>query len=221
MKYSIMAYLPYGCQLFEAPFEHGMSSVAHFFGARKIFSLPSRNPPYLTFHSSSLLTLFFVDVRSSFSMVPRSGFSGPWSLPRQSASTESDPKTYRFDSKGFTAMVDVNSFEPKEISVKTVDHSIVVECKHEAREDGHGHIERHFVRKFNLPINYDMSTVSSSLSKDGILQIEAPKPQLQGEEQNVEVVQTEKPSFLMSLLSNRAHSLLKRSHSIPSDNEDE
>ncbi|KAG5681127.1 hypothetical protein PVAND_010587 [Polypedilum vanderplanki] len=177
-----MAYLPYGCQLFEAPFEN--------------------------------------DVRSSFSMVPQGGFSGPWSLPRQS-STECDPKTYRFDSKGFTALLDVHSFKPNEISVKTIDHTIVVECKHDAREDGHGEIERHFVRKFNLPMNYDMSTVSSTLSKDGILQIEAPKPQLKGEEQKVEIQQTEKPSFLMSLLSNRANVMLRRSHSIPSDNEEE
>jgi HSP20 family molecular chaperone IbpA len=152
-------------------------------------------------------------------MVPRTGFSGPWSLPRQSPDT--DPNTYRFDSKGFTAFVDVHSFDTKEISVKTIDHTIIVECKHEPRDDGHGHIERQFSRKFNLPFEFDMSTVKSTLSKDGILLLEAPRPQLKGEEQKVEIQQTEKPSFLMSLLSNRAHSLLKRSHSIPSDNEDE
>lgn len=162
----------------------------------------------------------FVELKSGFAMVPRTGFSGPWSLPRQ-ASTEVDPKTYKFDSKGFTAFVDVHQFEPKEISVKTIDHVIVVECKHDSKEDGHGYVERHFVRKFNLPNEYDMSTVKSTLSKDGILQLEAPKPALQGEERHIEVQQTEKPSFLMSLLSNRAHSLLRRSHSIPSDNEED
>jgi crystallin, alpha B len=117
--------------------------------------------------------------------------------------------------------VDVHLFEPNEISVRTIDHQIIVECNHDSREDGHGPIERHFVRKFNLPFDYDMNLVSSSLSKDGILQLEAPKPQIKSEEREVQVHQTEKPSFLMSLLSNRAHSLLKRSHSIPSDNEED
>lgn len=112
-------------------------------------------------------------------------------------------------------------FEPNEISVKTLDHTIVVECCHESREDNHGPIERKFLRKFYLPIDYDMSLVTSSLSKDGILQLEAPKPQSSGEEREVPVQQTEKPSFIMSLLSNRANSLLKRSHSIPSDNEED
>jgi hypothetical protein len=163
---------------------------------------------------------YFVDYKSGFAVASKTGYSGPWSLPRQ-ASTEVDPRTYRFDSKGFTAFVDVHLFEPREISVKTIDHTIVVECKHDSREDGHGYVERRFVRKFNLPNEYDMSTVKSTLSKDGILQLEAPKPALQGEEQHIEIQHSEKPSFLMSLLSNRAHSMLKRSHSIPSDAEDE
>lgn len=159
-------------------------------------------------------------MKHGFALAPKTGFSGPWSHPRQ-VSVDADPRTYRFDSKGFTAFVDVHLFEPQEISVKTIDHTIVVECKHDSREDGHGYVERHFVRKFNLPHDYDMSTVKSTLSKDGILQLEAPKPASQGEEQHIEIHHSEKPSFLMSLLSNRAHSMLKRSHSIPSDAEDE
>lgn len=142
-------------------------------------------------------------------------------MPRQSSSTETEPRTYKFDSKGFTAFVDVHLFEPNEISVRTIDHTIIVECKHNERADEHGMVQRRFVRKFNLPTEYDMTTVKSSLTKDGILELEAPKPKTHSEEREIEVEQTEKPSFLMSLLSNRANALLKRSHSIPSDNEDE
>ena len=91
-------------------------------------------------------------------MASKAGLSGVWSHVRQ-ASTEADPKTFKFDSKGFSALIDVHSFEPKEISVKTIDHVIVVECKHDSKEDGHGSVERHFVRKFNLPNEYDMSKV--------------------------------------------------------------
>lgn len=121
-------------------------------------------------------------------------------------------------------MVNVNTFEPNEISVKTLGHVIIVECKHETNDGGrrHGCIERHFVRKFSLPSEYDMMSVKSSLTKDGILTLQAPKPLVEGEEEHIDTSpHSEKPSFLMSLLSNRAHSLLKRSHSIPSDIEDE
>lgn len=176
--------------------------------------------PYL-FHEKFSKQFFFffyifLDVKTSFGLVPR---ARSWSVP--SNVIDSEPKIHRFDSKGFTAFVDVHLFEAKEISVKTIDHTIVVECKHDSREDNHSAVERHFVRKFNLPYEYDMSLVKSTLSKDGILHLEAPKPQVAGEERKVEVTTTEKPSFLMSLLSNRANSLMKRSHSIPSDEEDE
>lgn len=159
-----------------------------------------------------------------FSLVSTKGFKGPWSLPRSNSCDSADPRTYRFDNRGFTALVDVNSFEPNEISVKTLDHIIIVECKHESKESGqHGCVERHFVRKFSLPSEYDMTSVKSTLTKDGILTLQAPKPHIQGDEKHIDTTSptSEKPSFLMSLLSNRAHSLLKRSHSIPSDNEDE
>lgn len=59
-----------------------------------------------------------------------------------------------FDAKGFTAFIDVHLFEPNEISVKTIDHTIMVECNHDSRSDSHGPVERHFVRKFNLPLEY-------------------------------------------------------------------
>lgn len=169
-----------------------------------------------------MLSFLFLDFKHGYAVVPKTGFGGPWSKHRQD-STDVDPKTYRFDAKGFTALVDVHFFEPREISVKTIDHVIVVECRHDSKEDGHGQVERKFVRKFNLPNEYDMSTVRSTLSKDGILQLEVPKPLSQTieDERHVEVHHSEKPSFLMSLLSNRANSMLRRSHSIPSDNEDE
>lgn len=177
----------------------------------EIFSHP---PPCFCFH--------IVDYKGGFALAPRAGFSGPWSFVHEQPSTEEDLRTFRFDAKGFTALLDVQHFAPKEISVKTIDHSIVVECKHDSRDDQHGCIERSFVKKFILPYEYDMTTVKSTLSKDGFLQLEAPKPAaLQGEERHIEIQHSEKPSFLMSLLSNRANSMLKRSHSIPSDAEDE
>lgn len=73
-------------------------------------------------------------------------------------------------------MIDVQQFSPDEIVVKTVDKSIVVEGKHqEQKRDEQGYIARQFVRRYILPESHDMSQVTSSLSSDGILTVQAPK----------------------------------------------
>jgi HSP20 family molecular chaperone IbpA len=73
--------------------------------------------------------------------------------------------------------LDVAQFKPNEITVKTVENSIIVEGKHEERQDDHGYISRQFTRKYLLPKDYDPNTVVSSLSSDGVLSIKAPLPQ--------------------------------------------
>ncbi|XP_050075583.1 protein lethal(2)essential for life-like [Anopheles maculipalpis] len=71
--------------------------------------------------------------------------------------------------------LDVQQFTPHEITVKTVNNSIVVEGKHEEKQDEHGFISRHFVRRYVLPDEHDPKDVISSLSSDGVLTIVAPK----------------------------------------------
>lgn len=78
---------------------------------------------------------------------------------------------------GYQVCMDVNQFSPNELSVKVVDNSIVVEGKHEEREDGHGYISRHFVRRYALPKGFEADKVMSSLSSDGVLTVNVPKPQ--------------------------------------------
>ncbi|XP_067001783.1 alpha-crystallin B chain [Anabrus simplex] len=85
---------------------------------------------------------------------------------------------------GFRANIDVQQFRPEEIVVKTVGDSVVVEGKHDERPDGHGFISRQFRRRYILPKDVDPNTVTSKLSSDGILTIEAPRkvvPLLEGE----------------------------------------
>ena len=77
---------------------------------------------------------------------------------------------------GFQICVDVQQFNPNEITVKTVDNFVVIEGKHEEREDEHGFISRQFSRRYALPKDYDPNTVNSSLSSDGILTVKAPPP---------------------------------------------
>jgi crystallin, alpha B len=74
-------------------------------------------------------------------------------------------------------MIDVSHFTPEEITVKTVDNNVVVTAKHEERQDEHGFISREFTRRYQLPRDIDPSTVTSSLSSEGVLTINAPKKQ--------------------------------------------
>ncbi|KAL7733773.1 hypothetical protein ACLKA6_011498 [Drosophila palustris] len=78
---------------------------------------------------------------------------------------------------GFQVCMDVTQFSPNELTVKVVDKSIVVEGKHEERADDHGYISRHFVRRYALPEGYEAEKVMSSLSSDGVLTVNVPKPQ--------------------------------------------
>lgn len=77
---------------------------------------------------------------------------------------------------GFQVSMNVKQFAPNELTVKTIDNCIVVEGQHEDKEDGHGVISRHFIRKYMLPKGYDPSEVLSTLSSDGILTVKAPPP---------------------------------------------
>ncbi|KAJ8981217.1 hypothetical protein NQ317_004159 [Molorchus minor] len=80
------------------------------------------------------------------------------------------------DKDKFQANLDVQQFKPEEISVKvTGENTITIEGKHEERPDEHGHIYRHFVRRYVLPKTCDVGRVESRLSSDGVLTITAPK----------------------------------------------
>lgn len=100
------------------------------------------------------------------------GYRRPWTLARQAMKEiNKDQKNLHFGKDGFQACVDVHHFSPSEISVKTVDNTVIIEGKHEERDDGHGSVQRHFVRKYVLPKEYDMNHVHSNLSTDGVLTI--------------------------------------------------
>lgn len=94
---------------------------------------------------------------------------------------------------GFQVCMDVSQFKPSELTVKTIDNTVVVEGKHEEREDEHGLIQRHFVRKYTLPKDYDPKEVVSTISSDGVLTVKAPPPPnkaIAGNERIVQIQQT-------------------------------
>lgn len=70
---------------------------------------------------------------------------------------------------------DVAGFKPEEIQVKTMDKRLCVHAKHSEESPGRK-VYREFTREYTLPTDIDPIRLSSSLSKDGVLQIEAPAP---------------------------------------------
>ncbi|EAT34416.1 AAEL013347-PA [Aedes aegypti] len=101
----------------------------------------------------------------------RMGFRKPWlcDLNQQFARTTIDER------EKFLINLDVQQFGPNEITVTTVDNTVVVEGKHEEKQDEHGFISRHFVRRYVLPDEHDPKDVYSRLSSDGVLTVIAPK----------------------------------------------
>lgn len=92
------------------------------------------------------------------------------------------PRSQRSSSSGdskqdnmFKVMMNVKQFRPEEINVKVVDDFIVVHGKHEEHADEHGFVMREFTRRYKIPEDVDPSKLNSSLSRDGILTIQAPR----------------------------------------------
>lgn len=77
------------------------------------------------------------------------------------------------DEDGFHASLHVHQFTPEEISVKTVDNSIVIEAKHEAQSDQYGHGAHQLTRRYDLPKGFHLDHVEPELSSYGILNIKA------------------------------------------------
>ncbi|XP_055297195.1 heat shock protein 26-like [Sitodiplosis mosellana] len=93
---------------------------------------------------------------------------------------------------GFQVCLDVQHFQPNEISVKTENNSIVVNAKHEEKKDDHGYISREFTRRYELPKGFKIEDVTSSLSSDGVLSIKCPNaPAIEGSNvRQIEIQQT-------------------------------
>ncbi|XP_033211421.1 alpha-crystallin A chain-like [Belonocnema kinseyi] len=103
--------------------------------------------------------------------IPKSMFTRPWLRP----DNKNVVSTVKADKDQFHAVLDMMHFMPDEITVKVVDKFVLVEAKHEEKQDEHGWVSRSFCRKYPIPEQYDLQEVKSSLSSDGVLTITAPK----------------------------------------------
>lgn len=71
---------------------------------------------------------------------------------------------------------DVSSFKPEEICVKTTGNTLHIKAHHEEKSPG-SYEYREFSRHYSLPKSVDPLNLSSILTKDGVLNIEAPAPE--------------------------------------------
>ncbi|GMT36131.1 hypothetical protein PFISCL1PPCAC_27428 [Pristionchus fissidentatus] len=83
---------------------------------------------------------------------------------------ESDGKTLRL-------RFDVAQYKPEEVTVKTIDNRLLVHAKHEEKTPQRT-IFREYNQEFLLPRGTNPEQISSTLSTDGVLTVEAPLPQL-------------------------------------------
>ncbi|XP_072302785.1 heat shock protein beta-1 [Eucyclogobius newberryi] len=85
--------------------------------------------------------------------------------------------------------LDVNHFSPEELVVKTKDGVVEISGKHEEKKDEHGFVSRCFTRKYTLPSSANVEKVTSSLSPEGVLTVEAPlaRPALESSETTIPV----------------------------------
>ena len=79
------------------------------------------------------------------------------------------------DDESYKILVNVKNFNPEDLVIKTVDDCVVVEANHEDKTvDGKNYSSQCFSQSFNLPHGINPESVTSALSKDGILTISAP-----------------------------------------------
>ena len=69
----------------------------------------------------------------------------------------------------------VADFRPDEIKISIIGDDLVVQAKHEIRNDAHGTISREVNRTYKLPADIDKSSLKSHLNQHGILSINANK----------------------------------------------
>jgi len=81
------------------------------------------------------------------------------------------------DQKQLKLRFDVSQYKPEEIVVKTVDNKLLVHAKHEEKSSSRS-VYREYNREFLLPKGTDPESIKSSLSRDGVLTVEAPLPVL-------------------------------------------
>lgn len=148
--------------------------------------------------SEDLPTSFFPDDTDILMLRPHRYFYRYQPYKRIINPKSSGTSTIQADKNKFQVSLDVQQFAPEEITVKVVGKNVIVEGKHEEKQDEHGWISRQFVRKYIVPEQCDIDQLKSSLSSDGILMITAPRKEIDPTSKNERIIKiqiTGKPAL--------------------------
>ncbi|VDO65434.1 unnamed protein product [Haemonchus placei] len=79
------------------------------------------------------------------------------------------------DGSKLAISLDVSKFKPDELKVNIDDRTLTVEGKQEVK-DGLSYTARSFLRQWTVPEGVDIEQIRSTLTENGHLAIEVPKP---------------------------------------------
>ncbi|KAK7108838.1 alpha-crystallin B chain-like [Littorina saxatilis] len=114
-------------------------------------------------------------------------------LPQQKQMQEAGLSEVVNNDREFRVNMDVHQFRPQEINIKTKDNRLIVNAHHEERPDEHGFIMREFTRQYVLPKDVDPAGLTSSLNRDGVLTLKAPKMALEApNERSIPIMREER-----------------------------
>ncbi|KAF7206603.1 heat shock protein beta-1 [Nothobranchius furzeri] len=164
----------------------------------QIFGMPALLEDFPTFPSSRWPGYLRPSILGTDIMMPHSHmYPGQMlaqqarALSRQMGSGVSEIKQTQ---DSWKVSLDVNHFSPEELVVKMKDGVVEISGKHEERKDEHGFISRSFTRKYTLPPTATFEKVTSSLSPEGILTVEAPLMAIESTETTIPVTVEKKPA---------------------------
>jgi len=132
--------------------------------------------------SSSLSSKF---ASNSFTSDSDFGLSRRWLMPKgifdedlARFQLKDEVLCIKNDDNKFEVSIDTHGFKPEDLQVKIQDNVVSIQGKHEEKTDesnSKSYVSRHLAKSFTLPQGCKMETVSSNLSKDGLLIVSAPK----------------------------------------------
>jgi len=116
---------------------------------------------------------------------------------------EMSPKAkVTYDEDKFQVEFSVKDYRPEELSIKTEGDVLIVMGKHETKSEGGGSfISKQFEQKFSLPSGVKPESITSSLSRDAVLTVTAPR-EITGFRKNRGAIQQESSRDLYSSKTN-------------------
>lgn len=155
-------------------------------------SFENRHPIHELYHRNPFYPSYHTGYHLPYSPNVYHNYPSAWIFHRDHAPPPCKAKPVN-ESDGFHVTMDVIHFAPEEISVKIIGRRIIVEGRHDEKQDNHGEVSRHFIRKYIVPLDCDIEQAKTLLSSDGVLSINVPHPHLHEPERVIPIEKSNQP----------------------------